>query len=95
MARQLMKGNEAVAEAAVRAGCRFFAGYPITPQSEVLEYLSKRMGEVGGTFLQSESELAGISMTYGAAACGFRAFTSSSGPGYSLMQDRRPGRPGL
>ncbi|MTQ98268.1 3-methyl-2-oxobutanoate dehydrogenase subunit VorB [Pseudoflavonifractor sp. BIOML-A6] len=87
MARQLMKGNEAVAEAAVRAGCRFFAGYPITPQSEVLEYLSKRMGEVGGTFLQSESELAGISMTYGAAACGFRAFTSSSGPGYSLMQE--------
>lgn len=87
MARQLMKGNEAVAEAAVRAGCRFFAGYPITPQSEVLEYLSKRMGEVGGTFLQSESELAGISMIYGAAACGFRAFTSSSGPGYSLMQE--------
>ena len=87
MARQLMKGNEAVAEAAVRAGCRFFAGYPITPQSEILEYLSWRMPEVGGVFLQSESELAGISMVYGAAATGFRTFTSSSGPGFSLLQE--------
>lgn len=87
MAKQLMKGNEAIAEAAVRAGCSFFAGYPITPQSEILEYLSMRMPEVGGIFLQSESELAGISMVYGAAATGFRAMTSSSGPGFSLMQE--------
>jgi 2-oxoglutarate ferredoxin oxidoreductase subunit alpha len=82
-----MKGNEAFAEAAVRAGCRFFAGYPITPQSEILEYLSKRMPEVGGIFIQSESELAGISMVYGAAAAGYRALTSSSGPGFSLLQE--------
>jgi 2-oxoglutarate ferredoxin oxidoreductase subunit alpha len=85
--RVLMKGNEAFAEAAVRSGCRFFAGYPITPQSEVLEYLSKRLPEVGGIFIQSESELSGISMVYGAAAAGYRAMTSSSGPGYSLMQE--------
>jgi 2-oxoglutarate ferredoxin oxidoreductase subunit alpha len=85
--KELMKGNEAFAEAAIRAGCRFFAGYPITPQSEVLEYLSRRMPEVGGVFIQSESELAGISMVYGAAAAGFRAMTSSSGPGYSLLQE--------
>ncbi len=87
MALKLMKGNDALAEAAVRAGCRFFGGYPITPQSEILEYLSKRMPEVGGTFLQSESELAGISMVHGAAATGFRAMTSSSGPGFSLLQE--------
>ena len=85
MKKQLMKGNDAIAEAAVRAGCRFFAGYPITPQSEILEYLSWRMPEVGGTFLQSESELAGISMVYGAAATGQRALTTSSGPGFSLL----------
>jgi len=85
--KQLMKGNDAAAEAAVRAGCRFFAGYPITPQSEILEYLSWRLPEVGGTFLQCESELAGISMVYGAAATGARALTSSSGPGFSLMQE--------
>jgi 2-oxoglutarate ferredoxin oxidoreductase subunit alpha len=85
--RELMKGNEAFAEAAVLAGCRFFAGYPITPQSEVLEYLSKRLPEVGGIFIQSESELSGISMVYGAAAAGYRAMTSSSGPGYSLLQE--------
>lgn len=83
--KQLMKGNDAIAEAAVRAGCRFFAGYPITPQSEILEYLSWRMPQAGGTFLQSESELAGISMIYGAAATGMRAMTTSSGPGFSLM----------
>lgn len=83
----LMKGNDATAEAIVRAGCRFFSGYPITPQSEILEYLSWRMPEVEGTFVQSESELSGISMVYGAAACGFRAFTSSSGPGFSLLQE--------
>lgn len=87
MAKQLMKGNEAIAEAAVRAGCKFFAGYPITPQSEILEYLSWRLPEAEGTFVQSESELAGISMIYGAAATGFRTMTSSSGPGYSLLQE--------
>ena len=82
-----MKGNDAIAEAAVRAGCRFFSGYPITPQSEILEYLSWRLPEVGGTFIQSESELSGISMVYGAAATGARALTSSSGPGFSLLQE--------
>lgn len=82
-----MKGNDALAEAAVRAGCRFFGGYPITPQSEILEYLSSRLPEVGGTFLQAESELSGINMVYGAAAAGFRAMTSSSGPGFSLLQE--------
>jgi len=87
MTKRLMKGNEAIAEAAVRAGCKFFAGYPITPQSEILEYLSWRMPETDGVFLQSESELAGISMVYGAAATGFRTMTSSSGPGYSLLQE--------
>ncbi|ATW28146.1 3-methyl-2-oxobutanoate dehydrogenase subunit VorB [Candidatus Formimonas warabiya] len=87
MAKELWKGNEALAEAAVRAGCRIFAGYPITPQSEILEYLSWRMPEVGGTFVQTESEIAGISMVYGAAATGFRALTSSSGPGFTLKQE--------
>ncbi len=87
MARELMKGTEVIAEAAVRAGCRFFAGYPITPQSEILEYLSWRMPEAGGSFVQCESELSGISMVYGAAACGVRAMTSSSGPGFSLLQE--------
>lgn len=87
MGKQLMKGNEAIAEAAVRAGCRFFAGYPITPQSEILEYLSWRLPDAGGVFVQSESEIAGISMVYGAAASGFRTMTSSSGPGFSLLQE--------
>lgn len=87
MAEVLMKGNEALAEAALRAGCRFFSGYPITPQTEILEYLSWRMDEVGGVFIQSESEIAGINMLYGAAAAGARAFSSSSGPGFSLMQE--------
>jgi 2-oxoglutarate ferredoxin oxidoreductase subunit alpha len=82
-----MKGNHALAEAAVRAGCKFFGGYPITPQTEILEYLSVRLPEVGGTFIQAESELAGINMVYGAAAAGFRAMTSSSGPGFSLLQE--------
>lgn len=85
--RQLMKGNEAIGEAAIRAGCRFYAGYPITPQNELTEYMSKRMPEVGGTFIQSESELAAINMVYGAAAAGARAMTSSSGPGISLKQE--------
>lgn len=85
MSKVLMKGNDALAEAAVRAGCRFFGGYPITPQSEILEYLSWRLPEVGGTFVQAESELAGVNMVYGAAAAGFRSMTSSSGPGFSLL----------
>lgn len=87
MAKILITGNEALAEAAVRAGCRRYFGYPITPQNEVPEYLSRRMPEVGGTFLQAESELAAINMVYGAAAVGERAMTSSSGPGISLMQE--------
>lgn len=85
--RILMKGNEAVAEAAVRAGCRYFFGYPITPQNEVPEYLSKRMPEVGGTYLQAESELAAIYQVYGAAAAGVRVMTSSSSCGISLKSE--------
>jgi len=85
--RQLMKGNEAVAEAAVRAGCRFFAGYPITPQNEIPEYLSWRLPEVGGAFVQAESELAAINMVYGAGGAGVRAMTSSSSPGVTLKQE--------
>lgn len=87
MAKVLMKGNEAIAEAAIRAGCSFFSGYPITPQSEIVEYMSWRLPEVGGIFVQTESELAGISMLYGAASCGFRGLISSSGPGFSLLQE--------
>ena len=85
--KDLMKGNEALAEGAVRAGCRFFSGYPITPQNEVPEYMSWRMPEVGGTFIQAESEVAAINMLYGASACGARVMTSSSGPGISLKQE--------
>ena len=87
MARIFMKGTEAVAEAAVRAGCRFFAGYPITPQNEVPEYLARRLPEVGGTFVQGESEVASVNMVYGAAATGTRAMTSSSSPGISLKSE--------
>jgi 2-oxoglutarate ferredoxin oxidoreductase subunit alpha len=87
MTKILITGNEALAEAAVRAGCRRYFGYPITPQNEIPEYLSRRMTEIGGTFLQAESELAAINMVYGAAAVGERAMTSSSGPGISLMQE--------
>jgi len=83
----LMKGNEAIAEAAVRAGCRFFFGYPITPQSELPEYLAWRLPEVGGTFLQAESETAAINMVYGAAGAGARVLTSSSSPGISLKME--------
>ena len=83
----LMKGNEALAEGAVRAGCRFFSGYPITPQNEIPEYLSWRLFEVGGTFIQAESEVSAINMLYGAAACGTRAMTSSSSCGISLKQE--------
>lgn len=85
--RILMKGNEALAEGAIRAGCRFFAGYPITPQNEVPEYMSWRMPDEGGTFVQAESEVAAINMIYGAAATGIRSMTSSSSPGISLKQE--------
>lgn len=87
MEKVLMKGNEALAEAALRAGCRFYSGYPITPQTEILEYLSWRMAEVGGQFIQTESELGGVNMLYGAAATGARAMTSSSGPGFALQHE--------
>lgn len=87
MARVFMKGTEAVAEAAVRAGCRFFAGYPITPQNEVPEYMSRRLPEVGGVFVQGESEVASINMVYGAAATGTRSMTSSSSPGIALKSE--------
>ena len=82
-----MKGSEAIAEAAIQAGCRFFFGYPITPQNQIPEYMSKRMPEVGGTFLQAESEIAAINMVYGAAGAGARVMTSSSSPGISLKQE--------
>ncbi|NLC73393.1 MAG: 3-methyl-2-oxobutanoate dehydrogenase subunit VorB [Ruminococcaceae bacterium] len=87
MAKLFMKGNEAVGEAAVRGGIRFFAGYPITPQSELPEYLSWRLPEVCGTFIQAESEVAAINMVYGAAATGARAMTGSSSPGISLKSE--------
>ena len=87
MNRQMMKGNEAIAEAAVQAGCRYYFGYPITPQSEIPEYMSKRLPEVGGTFIQAESEIAAINMVYGAAGAGARSMTSSSSPGVSLKQE--------
>ncbi|MDN5353854.1 MAG: 2-oxoglutarate/2-oxoacid ferredoxin oxidoreductase subunit alpha [Candidatus Cloacimonadota bacterium] len=83
----LMKGNEAVAEAAIRAGCRLYFAYPITPQSELIEYMAKMMPKVDGTFVQAESELAAINMVYGAAGCGKRVMTSSSSPGISLKQE--------
>lgn len=85
--KKLMKGNEAIAEAAIRGGCRFFAGYPITPQNEIPEYFSWRIKEVGGAFVQAESEVAAINMIYGAAGAGARAMTSSSSPGISLKQE--------
>lgn len=85
--RQMMKGNEAIAEAAVQAGCRYFFGYPITPQNEIPEYMSKRLPEVGGAFLQAESEVSAINMVYGAAGAGARVMTSSSSPGISLKQE--------
>ncbi len=87
MKKVLMRGNEAIAEAAVQAECRFYAGYPITPQNEIPEYMARRMPEVGGTFIQAESEIAAINMVYGASACGARAMTSSSSPGISLKQE--------
>ena len=83
----LMKGNEALAESAIRAGCRFFFGYPITPQTELAAYMSKQMPKIGGTYLQAESEVAAINMVYGAAAAGARVMTSSSSPGISLKSE--------
>ena len=83
----LMKGNEAIAEAAIAAGCRHYFGYPITPQTEVAAYMSKRMPKIGGTFLQAESEISAINMVYGVAGAGFRVMTSSSSPGISLKQE--------
>lgn len=83
----MIKGNHAIAEAAIRAGARLYAGYPITPSTEIMEYASFRMEEVGGAFVQAESELAGINMIIGGAACGVRSFTASSGPGISLKQE--------
>jgi 2-oxoglutarate ferredoxin oxidoreductase subunit alpha len=80
----LMKGNEALAEAAIRAGCRYFFGYPITPQTELAAYMAKRMPKIGGIYLQAESEIAAINMVYGASAAGVRVMTSSSSPGVSL-----------
>ena len=80
----LMKGNEAIAEAAIKAGCRHYFGYPITPQTEVAAYMAKRMPKIGGTFLQAESEIAAINMVYGVASAGLRVMTSSSSPGISL-----------
>ena len=85
--RVLMKGNEAIAEAAIRAGCRHYFGYPITPQTEIAAYMAKKMPKIGGIFLQAESEIASINMVYGAAAAGKRVMTSSSSPGISLKAE--------
>ncbi|MDD3890447.1 MAG: 3-methyl-2-oxobutanoate dehydrogenase subunit VorB [Syntrophomonadaceae bacterium] len=83
----LMKGNEAVGEGAIIANCRYFFGYPITPQTEILEYLARRLPEVGGAYVQAESEISAINMVFGAAAAGARVMTASSSPGISLMQE--------
>ena len=85
--RILMKGNEAIAEAAIRAGCRHYFGYPITPQTEIAAYMAKKMPKIGGVFLQAESEIASINMVYGAASTGMRVMTSSSSPGISLKAE--------
>ena len=85
--KKLWKGNEAIAEAAIAGGCRFFFGYPITPQNEIPEYMSWRLAEEGGAFIQAESEVSAINMVYGAAGAGARAMTSSSSPGISLKQE--------
>jgi 2-oxoglutarate ferredoxin oxidoreductase subunit alpha len=87
MAKKLMKGSEAIGEAAIQAGCRLFFGYPITPQNEIPEYMSMRLPQVGGRFLQAESEVAASNMLYGAAGSGERVMTSSSSPGISLMAE--------
>ncbi len=85
--KMLFKGTEAIAEAAIRAGCRLYFGYPITPQSELTEYMSRRLPEVDGTFLQAESEVATVNMMYGASCTGRRVMTSTSSPGFSLMME--------
>ena len=87
MAKVLMKGNEAIGAASIVAGCKYFFGYPITPQSELPEYMSRELPKIGGVFLQAESEVASINMVYGAAGAGARVMTSSSSPGISLMQE--------
>ncbi len=87
MAKKLMKGCEAIGEAAIKAGCRLFFGYPITPQNEIPEYMSARLPQVGGTFVQAESEVAASNMIYGASGAGCRVMTSSSSPGISLMSE--------
>ncbi len=87
MSKELLKGNVAIAEAAIRAGLQAYFGYPITPQTELLEHMALRMPQLGRTFLQAESEVAAINMVYGAACAGVRVMTSSSGPGISLMQE--------
>src|SRR5512145_1854423 len=87
MPKQLIKGNEAIVKAAILAGCRAFYGYPITPASEIAEAAALYLPQVGGTFLQAESEVASINMLYGAASAGVRAMTASSSPGISLMQE--------
>jgi 2-oxoglutarate ferredoxin oxidoreductase subunit alpha len=87
MAKVLMKGNEAVGAAAVKAGCKYFFGYPITPQNEIPEYMAKELPKIGGSFVQAESEVAAINMVYGAAGAGVRVMTSSSSPGISLKQE--------
>lgn len=87
MAKVLMKGNEAIGAAAIKAGCKYFFGYPITPQNELPEYMSAELPKVGGAFVQAESEIAAINMVYGAAGCGARCMTSSSSPGMSLKQE--------
>ncbi|WP_066499289.1 3-methyl-2-oxobutanoate dehydrogenase subunit VorB [Abyssisolibacter fermentans] len=87
MAKILMKGNEAIGAAAIKAGCRYFFGYPITPQNEVPEYMARELPKVGGVFLQAESEVAAINMVYGASGAGARVMTSSSSPGIALKQE--------
>jgi 2-oxoglutarate ferredoxin oxidoreductase subunit alpha len=85
--RILISGNEAIAQGAIQAGCDFYAGYPITPQNELIAYMAKNMPLSGGVFIQAESEIAAINMVYGASAAGARAMTSSSSPGISLKQE--------
>lgn len=87
MSRVLMKGNEAIAKAAIISGCRYFFGYPITPQNEIPEYMAREMHKVGGVFLQSESEIAAVNMVYGASGSGGIVMTSSSSPGIALKQE--------
>src|ERR1044072_9417274 len=87
MARELWKGNEAIAEASIRAGLEAYFGYPITPQTEILEYLSRRMPQLGRAFVQAASELGAINMVYGAACAGVRVMSTSSSPGVSLMME--------